>query len=166
MRAFGWRNGRLEGVREHDDLVVASWYVELASERVRQLLAVQEVKEIVTGENLGIERVHISPDLDEPRAGPGTAGGARDPGSSRYHASGDVSGGTLTSELASRPSLGILAQGSGAGLLPHLQNSQNCPVGGQAQRPSRRHWGGRMGADGRLGKQTLCQLSCSRSEQG
>jgi hypothetical protein len=62
--AFGWRNGRLEGVGEHDDLVVASWYVELAIERVRKQLALQEVEEIVTGEDLGIERVHISPDLD------------------------------------------------------------------------------------------------------
>jgi hypothetical protein len=61
--AFGWRNGRLEGVGENDDLVVASWYVELAIERVRKQLALQEVEEIVTGEDLGIERVHISPDL-------------------------------------------------------------------------------------------------------
>jgi hypothetical protein len=62
LGAFGWRNGRLEGVGEHDDLVVASWYVELAIERVRQLLAPQDAYEIVTGEDLGIERVHISPD--------------------------------------------------------------------------------------------------------
>jgi hypothetical protein len=43
-------------------MVVASWYLELAVEYLRQRLAAQETEEIVTSEDLGIERVRISPD--------------------------------------------------------------------------------------------------------
>jgi hypothetical protein len=63
LGAFGSRNGRLEGVGEHDDMVVASWYVELAVERVEEL-RIQDDYEIVTAADLGIEHVRISPDLD------------------------------------------------------------------------------------------------------
>jgi hypothetical protein len=44
-------------------MVVASWYVELAVERVEEL-RIQDDYEIVTAADLGIERVRISPDLD------------------------------------------------------------------------------------------------------
>jgi hypothetical protein len=62
LGAFGMRNGRFEGVGEHDDMVIASWHLELAVEYLRQRLAPQETEEIVTGEDLGIRRVLISPD--------------------------------------------------------------------------------------------------------
>jgi len=62
LAAFGWRDGRVEGVGEHDDVVVASWYVELAVRAVVRWLAT-EPEEIVTMEDLGIERVRIGPDF-------------------------------------------------------------------------------------------------------
>jgi hypothetical protein len=51
------------GVGEHDDLVIASWYLELAVERLHQLLANREPEwEPVLLEDLGIERYRISED--------------------------------------------------------------------------------------------------------
>lgn len=35
----GWRDGRLAGIGEHDDTVMATWFVELAISRTRELLA-------------------------------------------------------------------------------------------------------------------------------
>src|ERR1035437_2587581 len=39
LAAFGWRDGRPEGVGDHDDVVMASWFVELAVRRVDELVA-------------------------------------------------------------------------------------------------------------------------------
>jgi hypothetical protein len=64
LGAFGWRDGRLEGIGEHDDLVLASWFVELAIATALRLLGAIETEEIVTAEDLGIERYRISADLD------------------------------------------------------------------------------------------------------
>jgi len=71
LAAFGWRDGRPEGVGEHDDVVMASWFVELAVRRVDELLAMIDEGVIVTGEELGIERYRISPDLDDADAAAG-----------------------------------------------------------------------------------------------
>jgi hypothetical protein len=59
LAAFGMRDGRLAGVGEHDDLVIASWYIELAVLQFLQLMARARSDEIVTAEDLGIERVRI-----------------------------------------------------------------------------------------------------------
>lgn len=65
LGAFGWRDGRLTGVGEHDDLVVASWYVELAIAFLNDLLAKKEPEwEMVWLEDLGIKRYRIGEDWD------------------------------------------------------------------------------------------------------
>ena len=53
LAAFTWRNGRAQGVGAHDDIVIASWYVELAIVEVERLLVPREPEwEIVTMEDL------------------------------------------------------------------------------------------------------------------
>jgi hypothetical protein len=64
LSAFGWKDGRLEGLGEKDDTVMATWFVERAIRLAKELIASVPTDEIVYGEDLGIERVHISPDLD------------------------------------------------------------------------------------------------------
>ena len=59
LGAFGLRDGKPVGAGEHDDMVIASWYVELAVGRLQQLLAMQPAEELVTMEDLGIEPVRI-----------------------------------------------------------------------------------------------------------
>jgi hypothetical protein len=68
LGAFGIREGRLEGVGEHDDLVISSWYVELAVRLVARELALGPMDELVTLRDLGIEPVRIGPDYDLPGA--------------------------------------------------------------------------------------------------
>jgi hypothetical protein len=62
MSAFGWKNGRLEGVGEHDDLVIAWWFLDRAIRTLEEMLAKADPDVIVTAEELGIERVQINPD--------------------------------------------------------------------------------------------------------
>lgn len=62
--AFGWKDGKLQGVGEHDDTVMATWFVERGIRALQQWLRHAHDDEIVYGEDLGFERVHISPDLD------------------------------------------------------------------------------------------------------
>ena len=63
LGAFGLRDGKPVGVGEHDDLVIASWYLELAIGRLYQLLAEKEPEwEPVWLEDLGIKRYRISED--------------------------------------------------------------------------------------------------------
>ena len=64
MSAFGWTDGRLAGLGDHDDTVMALWFVELAIRYALDLLALAQTEEIVTLEDLGITRYRISPDLD------------------------------------------------------------------------------------------------------
>ena len=64
LAAFGVRDGRLAGVGEHDDTVIASWLIELAVRHVELHLALPPEVEIITGEDVGIMPVRISPDLD------------------------------------------------------------------------------------------------------
>ena len=64
MSAFGWTDGKLRGLGEHDDTVMAAWFVELAIRYALDLLALAPTEEIVTLEYLGIPRYRISTDLD------------------------------------------------------------------------------------------------------
>jgi hypothetical protein len=64
LSAFGWKDGKLQGVGEHDDTVMALWFIEKAARTVDQWFRQQPTYEIVTAEDLGIPRVRISPDLD------------------------------------------------------------------------------------------------------
>jgi hypothetical protein len=64
MSAFGWTDGRLKGLGEHDDTVMATWFVERAIRYALDLLALAPTEEIVTLEDVGITRYRISPDLD------------------------------------------------------------------------------------------------------
>jgi hypothetical protein len=59
LAAFGFHNGRLTGVGEHDDTVIAAWLVERAIEQVVEL---QPRYEIVYGEDVGIYPVKIGDD--------------------------------------------------------------------------------------------------------
>ena len=77
LAAFGWRDGRPEGVGDHDDVVIASWFVELAVRRVDELVAMIDEEVIVTGEELGIERYRISPELDYADAAAGVDDSSR-----------------------------------------------------------------------------------------
>lgn len=64
MAAYGWKDGKLTGVGEHDDTVMATYFIERAVRTIEEWLrkASEAEEEIVTGEDLGIERVHIGPD--------------------------------------------------------------------------------------------------------
>ena len=77
LAAFGWRDGRPEGVGDHDDVVMASWFVELAVRRVDELVAMIDEEVIVTGEEFGIERYRISPELDYADAAAGVDDSSR-----------------------------------------------------------------------------------------
>jgi hypothetical protein len=68
LSAFGWRDGKLQGVGEHDDTVMALWFTEKAARTVDQWLRQPPIDEIVTADELGIPRVQIGPDYDEPYA--------------------------------------------------------------------------------------------------
>ena len=58
------RQVRSSGLGDHDDTVMATWFVELAIRYALDLLAAAPTEEIVTLEDLGIPRYRISPDLD------------------------------------------------------------------------------------------------------
>jgi hypothetical protein len=64
LGAFGWRNGRIEGVGEHDDTVIASWLAELAARMVDRFLDESQGPEIFFMEDLfpGWKPVKIGPD--------------------------------------------------------------------------------------------------------
>jgi hypothetical protein len=65
LASFTWRNGRAQGVGAHDDVVIASWYVELAVKAVEDYLLTAEPEyEILFMEDLfpGWEPVKIGPD--------------------------------------------------------------------------------------------------------
>jgi hypothetical protein len=56
---MGYRDGRLGGVGEHDDMVVAGWLVEVAIQVVEDARRRDPEEELVGMEELGIERVRI-----------------------------------------------------------------------------------------------------------
>jgi hypothetical protein len=57
--AFGWKDGKLQGVGEHDDTVMALWLTNIGVRMVEDILLQEPEEEIVTMEDLGIERVKI-----------------------------------------------------------------------------------------------------------
>jgi hypothetical protein len=61
LAAFGWLDHRVVSGGEHDDVVIASWYVELAVTEIVRILAFPR-DEIVTAEDLGILPVRIGED--------------------------------------------------------------------------------------------------------
>jgi hypothetical protein len=63
MAAFGWKDGKPQGVGEHDDTVMALWFANIAARMVEDHILQQPEWEIVTMEELGIERVQIGPDI-------------------------------------------------------------------------------------------------------
>ena len=60
LAAFGYRHGKLSGVGAHDDTVVAAWLVERAIALLEEILPTEP--DIITIEDLGIQRVKIGPD--------------------------------------------------------------------------------------------------------
>ena len=64
LSAFGWRDGKLRSVAPHDDIPMALWFCERGIRLLSEWRRRGPAEEIVTGEDLGIERVHISPELD------------------------------------------------------------------------------------------------------
>lgn len=61
LGVYGYQNGRYAGVGEHDDMVMAAWLVERAILHVETYLW-DPGPEIITMEDLGIERVRIGED--------------------------------------------------------------------------------------------------------
>ena len=59
LNAFGYVNGKLEGVGEHDDVVMATWLLERAIRMIEALTARPAGEVIVDMEDEGIERVRI-----------------------------------------------------------------------------------------------------------
>ena len=64
LGAFGFRDGKPMGLGEHDDMVIAAWLVERAIQSLIDEVNAMPTWEIVTAEDLGIERVRIG-DWDE-----------------------------------------------------------------------------------------------------
>jgi hypothetical protein len=62
--AFGYKDGRLRGVGEHDDTVMATWFCERGVRLLQEWLRRVKGDEILYAEDLGFEPVHISPELD------------------------------------------------------------------------------------------------------
>ena len=62
LAAFGYKDGRLAGVGEHDDMVIAAWHAELAILRLEEMRAMLADQQLVTMEDLGIRRVRIGGD--------------------------------------------------------------------------------------------------------
>jgi hypothetical protein len=62
MSAFGWKDGKLQGSGEHDDLVMATWFVERAVRIVEEwIAATPPTEETVYGEDEGLDRYVIDP---------------------------------------------------------------------------------------------------------
>jgi hypothetical protein len=61
LAAYGYQDGRYAGVGEHDDTVMAAWLVECAIQRLEEFFRLPAA-EIVTMDDLGIERVRIGED--------------------------------------------------------------------------------------------------------
>ena len=62
LGAFGYRDGRPAGAGEHDDTVIAAWLVEMAIRSLEEEARRLPVWEVVTMEELGIERYRIGDD--------------------------------------------------------------------------------------------------------
>ncbi len=62
LGAFGYRGTRLASAARHDDMVVAAWLVERAIAWIEEMRRQLPREEIITMEDLGIERVRIGED--------------------------------------------------------------------------------------------------------
>jgi len=66
LGAFGWKDGKIGGVGEHDDTVMALWFVERGIRMIDEMLAAMERGELgdqlVTGEEVGLKPVVIGAD--------------------------------------------------------------------------------------------------------
>ncbi len=62
MAAFGWKDGKLQGVGEHDDTVMAFWFLDRAVRLVDAWVRQPAEEEVVYGEDVGIGRVRIGSD--------------------------------------------------------------------------------------------------------
>lgn len=62
MAAFGWRDGKLQGVGEHDDTVMSFWFLDRAVRLVDAWVRQPAAEEIVYAEDVGIMRVRIGED--------------------------------------------------------------------------------------------------------
>jgi hypothetical protein len=57
--AITWKDGKPQGVGEHDDTVHAWWFADIAARWVAECLQAPPEYEIVTMEDLGIEPVDL-----------------------------------------------------------------------------------------------------------
>lgn len=57
--AFGWKDGKLQGVGEHDDTVMTWWLLERATRMILTMLKLGAEEQWVGMEDVGIERVQI-----------------------------------------------------------------------------------------------------------
>lgn len=64
-KAFGWKDGKLQGVGEHDDTVMAFWFTEKACRTVEQWLSAPKVDEVVSAEEMGVGPVRIGHSYDD-----------------------------------------------------------------------------------------------------
>lgn len=66
MQAFGWKDGKLQGVGEHDDTVIAFWLLERAVRLINTFLRQGPPSEYIGMADVGIERVRLTGDWDNP----------------------------------------------------------------------------------------------------
>ncbi len=62
LGAYGYQDGRYAGAGEHDDMVIAAWLTECAILLLEEIFRQPPAEELVTMEDLGIERVRIGDD--------------------------------------------------------------------------------------------------------
>jgi len=62
LGAFGYQDGRYAGAGEHDDMVIAAWLAERTILWLEEELMRQPAEELVTMEDVGLERVRIGDD--------------------------------------------------------------------------------------------------------
>ncbi len=62
LGAFGYQDGRYAGAGEHDDMVIAAWLTERAIVLIEEVFRQAPTEELVTMEDVGLERVRIGDD--------------------------------------------------------------------------------------------------------
>jgi hypothetical protein len=66
MQAFGWKDGKLQGVGEHDDTVIAFWLLERAVRLINTFLRQGPPEQYIGMSDVGIKRVQLTGDWDNP----------------------------------------------------------------------------------------------------
>lgn len=59
FNAFGWKDDKLQGVGEHDDIVMSQWLLSRCARIVNTLMSLGAQDRMITMEDVGIERVRI-----------------------------------------------------------------------------------------------------------